>query len=55
MLAKCPNTMRVLRYYNFGKQKFSDEWAAAASFQGAFCAQTKKNALQPPLNNVLYR
>jgi hypothetical protein len=55
MLANCPNSTRLLRLRNFGKQKFSGESPGAQGFGVRILAVVKKNPLQRVLNNVLYR
>jgi hypothetical protein len=55
MLAKCPNAMRVLRLFSFGKQKFSCGAAAANPLRRPYLALAKKIAHKQALINVLYR
>lgn len=42
MLAKCPNTVRVLRLLNFGKQKFFNAFMLAGTRGLHFCASGAK-------------
>jgi len=42
MLAKCPNTVRVLRLLNFGKQKFFNASVLKGTYRRHFCTLRAK-------------
>jgi len=55
MLAKCPNSVRVLRLLNFGKQKFLDASLSIAPIGGIFARFAQNSGRLPPQINALYR
>ncbi len=56
MLAKCPNTVRVLRLLNFGKQKFFNALSRLNALSGRhFCAREANFVRRQPWINALYR